>query len=253
MLPSRPMAPMAIPPRHVSLPGVALLLLLLPPLGERAWAAVGEELTLVDRVIAVVDEDPILWSDLERAIALGLAPRRPGEDEATLHRRVLDELIDQRLRQHEIDRYDFEEVPVADVERHLESVRSRFASDAEYRATLARLGLDAARLRQLVARQLLSLAYLEERLGPRVLVGIEEIQVYYEEVLLPELAARGESAPALEGVRESIRAVLRERRLNEEIESWTRDLRRSADVIDLLERSEVALPTLVVPLPRDRP
>ena len=63
-------------------------------------------------MLAVVDEDPVLASDVERAIRLGLEQPRPGETDERFRRRVLDALIDQRLQFHEIDRFNFEQVPV---------------------------------------------------------------------------------------------------------------------------------------------
>ena len=39
--------------------------------------------------------------------------------------------------------------------------------------------------------------------------------------------------------------MLREQRLNEEIERWTGELRREADVVDYLEREPRPLPPLV--------
>ena len=53
-----------------ALPTLALL-----ALSGASAAAAAEATTVVDRVVAVVDEDPILASDLERAIRLGLIER----------------------------------------------------------------------------------------------------------------------------------------------------------------------------------
>ncbi|MBZ0090505.1 MAG: hypothetical protein K8H90_09020, partial [Thermoanaerobaculia bacterium] len=75
----------------------ALLALALPAVA----AAAGGDLVRVDRVVAVVDEDPILASDLERVIRLGLVERGAEESDAALERRALDRLIEDRLRQHE--------------------------------------------------------------------------------------------------------------------------------------------------------
>jgi hypothetical protein len=52
----------------------------------------------------------------------------------------------------------------------------------------------------------------------------------------------GANLPPLDDVREQIRAVLREQRLLEEIERWTADLRRHADVIDHFEARHRELP-----------
>ncbi len=211
--------------------------------------------TLVDRVVAVVDEDPILDSDIERVVRLGLLPAVAGESVAEERRRALDLAIEQKLRLHEVDRFGFEETPLALLDRQMEEIRSRFPAEEAFRAELARLGLDETALRQLLARQLSVLAYVEERLGPRVFVSVDDIGRYYNEELLPELKKNGvgpAELPTLESVRESIRAVLRERRLNEEIDRWTADLRGKADVVDYLDREARPLPPVVEKKRRDR-
>ena len=229
---------------------LALALLAFP--AAPAAAAEGDA-RVVDRVVAVVDEDPILASDLERAIRLGLIERRTGESDAALSRRALDGLIADRLRQHEVGRFGYEEVPVEEVDAQVARLRARFAAPGGLEAELARLGLDEAALRQLLARQLAALAFIEERLGPRVFVGVDEIRRYYDERLVPELDARGETPPPLDQVRESIRAVLREQRLNQEIERWTEELRREADVVDLLDAPARSLPPVVETWPAKPP
>lgn len=229
---------------------LALALLAFP--AAPAAAAEGDA-RVVDRVVAVVDEDPILASDLERAIRLGLIERRTGESDAALSRRALDGLIADRLRQHEVGRFGYEEVPVEEVDAQVARLRARFAAPGGLEAELARLGLDEAALRQLLARQLAALAFIEERLGPRVFVGVDEIRRYYDERLVPELDARGETPPPLDQVRESIRAVLREQRLNQEIERWTEELRREADVVDLLDAPARPLPPVVETWPAKPP
>jgi hypothetical protein len=213
--------------------------------GAQSSSAPAGERTLVDRVVAVVDEDPILLSDVERAIGLGMIRAEPGESAPALRRRVLDRLIEERLRLHEILRFGLEEAPLAEVGRQVERLRARFPSEEAWQAELARLGLDEGRVRQILARQLAVLTYVEQRLGPRVFVGVEEIQRYYDETLVPRLLAEGEPAPPVEEVREAIRALLREERMNVEVERWTRQLRREADVVDLLDADDRPLPPVV--------
>jgi hypothetical protein len=214
-------------------------------LSAAAIPLVAQEARLVDRVVAVVDEDPILASDLERATRLGLVGREEGESEAAWRRRALDRLIEDRIRHHEVARFGFDTVPVAEVDRHLRSVRERFASPADYAAELARLGLDEDDLRQILARQLATLTFVEERLGPRIFVGVEEIRRYYDETLAPGVRAAGAEPPPIEDVRERVRGILAAQRLNEEIERWTAELRAEADVVDFLDPPERALPPVV--------
>jgi hypothetical protein len=203
-------------------------------------------MSLVDRVVAVVDDDPILASDVERIRRLGLAGERlAGESDEAFGRRVLDQLIDQRLRFHEVDRFGGGQVSVGEVEARAEEIRSRFATEAAFRERLAEVDLTEVGLAQIIARQLAVLQYVEERLGARVFVSLEDIRSHYDSELIPALAAEGRPAPRIEAVREDIRAVLRERRLNEEIERWTEELRREADVIDLWDREAARLPPVV--------
>lgn len=207
--------------------------------------AADAEIRRVDRVVALVDEQPILLSDLERVIGLGLVVRQADESDDSLRRRTLDRLIELTLRQNELGRFGFQQVPVEEVDLQFDAVRASFESEAAFLAELGRLGLDEQGVRQLLARQLATLAFVEERLGPRVFVGIEEIRRYYEETLVPDLAKIGQPAPPIEEVRESIRALLREKKLDEEIDRWTAELRRAADIVDLLDEPPEALPPVV--------
>jgi hypothetical protein len=233
------------------LPALLLLLASLPaPLRGAGEAPAPAP---VDQVVAVVDEDPILRSDLERAIGLGLVPQLPGESAAATERRALDALIEQRLRLHEISRFGVEDAPLDEVDRQLERLRARFPDERAWSTELARLDLDEGEVRQILARQLSMLGYVEQRLGPRVYVSVEEIRKYYDEVLVPRLRAASEPVPPVEEIRESIRAVLREERLDREIDRWTLELRRQADVIDLLDAEARPLPPVVLVLPEPKP
>jgi peptidyl-prolyl cis-trans isomerase SurA len=200
---------------------------------------------LRDRVVAVVDEDPILVSDIDRAIGLGLQQPKPGESDKAFRRRVLDELVGERLRFHEIDRFGVEQVPVEDVDKNVAEIRARFKSEDEFRRQLKAVGLDPQGLRQLVARQLMVLTYVDERLGARVFVGLDDINEYYRSTLAPEMKRRGQPVPPVEEVREQIREVLKQQKLVQEIDRWTNELRRQADIVVYFDQPEKPLPPVV--------
>lgn len=200
---------------------------------------------LKDRVMAVVDEDPILASELERVIVLGLVQPREGESNEAFRRRVLDALVEERLRFHEIDRYGFEQVPVDQVEKEMAAIRGRFPSDEAYRKALRDLGMTQQALRQLVARQLMVLTHVDEQLGPRVFVSLDDITAYYRNVLTPEMQKQGAEVPPIEDVRDQIRAVLKEQRLNQELDKWTEELRRAADIQVYFDTPADELPPVV--------
>lgn len=184
----------------------------------------------VDRIVAVVDDDPILLSDVERALAVGVVAA--GDSPAQRQRLALDRLIDVRLRYHAVARSGVIQIGRELVDRELERVRQRLGDAA---ARLAELGLDDERLRGIVRQQLELRTYVEERLGARVFVSLDQIRDHYEQTLVPSLVASGAPVPELAEVREEIRALLREQAIDRELSAWTEDLRRQADIIDLLD------------------
>lgn len=223
---------------------ITLSLVLLSTLGVPLLHS-ADELEPVDRLLAVVDDDPILESQLEQVIGIGLVEQQEGEDETRFRRRILDGLIEEKLRFHEVDRFGFAEVPVDQVEAQFEAVRGRFPDEQSFQNRLEELSLNEQGLRQLLARQVMVLIYVEERLGARVFVGLEEIQEYYDGELVPQLKANNDPVPPIREVREAIRQVLKEQLLNEEIERWTEELRRQADVVDYFDREPQELPAVV--------
>ncbi|HEY7214050.1 MAG TPA: SurA N-terminal domain-containing protein [Thermoanaerobaculia bacterium] len=231
---------------------LSVLPFLVLPLAASA-AAQAPKPVLQDKVLAVVDEDPILKSDLDRVIRLGFEQPKAGESAEAFRRRVLDGLIEERLRFHEIDRFGFQQVPVDEIEREVAKIRARFADEASFQKALKEVGLDAKKLRQIVARQLLVLTYVDERLGPRVFVSLEDINRYYRDVLTPEMQRRGQPVPPVEDVREDIREVLKQQRLTQEIATWTQELRTRADVIVYGERAGAPLPPVVKKIEKPGP
>ena len=173
---------------------------------------------------------PILQSEVDQVVGLGLVAAQETEPDEEYRRRILQQLIDQRLRFHEIDRFGFGELPIDEVERQFSEFRESLGGGDRFAGRLAELGLDETALKQLVARQIMVVTYVEERLGPRVFVGLDDITAYYDTVLTPEMAAKGQTLPPMQEVREQIREVVKQQRLNEEIDRWTEELRAKADI-----------------------
>jgi len=199
----------------------------------------------VDRILAVVDDDPILASEVDQVLFFGIIRPETEEDNRAVKRRALDFLIEERLRFHEVDRFGFAEVPVEVVDEEFDKLEQRLGGTEELAAAIEEMGLDEQGVRQVLARQVMVWVYVEERLGARIFVGLEDIRQYYDETLVPELEERGDPVPAVEEVREAIRALLREQRMNEELEHWTTELQQQADIEDYFDSNFDSLPPLV--------
>ncbi|HSF38604.1 MAG TPA: hypothetical protein VLT87_02355 [Thermoanaerobaculia bacterium] len=230
------------------------LALALPAAAQPAQPTAPSKNVLKDRVLAVVDEDPVLASDVDRVVKLGLMKPNEGEPEPAFRRRVVNSLIEERLRFHEIDRYGFEQVPVEEIEENVAKIRAQFPDEAAFKKALQDVGLDSKALRQLVARQLLVLAYVDERLGARVFVGLDDISKYYRTVLTPEMQKRGQPVPPLDDVREDIREVLKQQRMNQELAKWTDELRAAADIVTYPDQAgDKPLPPVVRKIEAKKP
>ena len=205
----------------------------------------------LDRVVARVGDDPIFASDIERIQALRLAVRRDGEDLPSFERRILNDLVDQRLRLQAVERYDLPPPPASLLDTQVEALADQFGGAEALGRQLAVLGLDTESLRRLLARQARVLTYIDQRLAPRIFVELDAVRAYYDEVLVPALARDGVDAPPLDTVEAEIRGVLRELRLDEEIDRWTAELRLQSEIVDLYDRPVRPLPPLVLRLDGD--
>jgi peptidyl-prolyl cis-trans isomerase SurA len=101
----------------------------------------------VDRIVAVVGDQPILWSDVLTAVnqrrANGLVVPTDSAGQLAVARTVLNDLVDEELLVQKAKALKLEasEVDIASsADRQLKSVREQFKSDEEYRAELLRAG-----------------------------------------------------------------------------------------------------------------
>ena len=198
-----------------------------------------------DRILAVVDDDPILASEVNQVLSFGIVEQGAEEDDREAQRRALDFLIEERLRFHEVDRFGFAEVPIEDVDNEFNGLQKRFGGAEKFDQKLQALGLDEQGARQVLARQVMVWVYVEERLGARIFVGLDDIREYYDNILTPQLIERGDSVPPVKEVREAIRTLLREQRMNEELERWTTELLQQADIEDNFDSNYESLPPLL--------
>ena len=185
----------------------ALLATLVPGLALAQEAPLPARVEIVERVVAVVDERPLLESDVRALqVVRGLAEETAREA-----------AIDERLMHVEAAR-----LPQADVSPEEESRALELL--VEKRPAL-RGQVPEPDLRRLLRRQMAILKYVEFRFRPQVRVSDAEVRKAWED----EQAGRP-AGPAFEDEQDELRARLERRALDERIEAWVRELRQRADV-----------------------
>lgn len=177
------------------------------------------QVTVVEEVLAVVGNTPILYSDVTLAAIVRLVERTP-ETEKDLRSILLDARI--RL---EVEYRDLEESGLLfRLELEPQTARNtliaRGGGTERLERELLANGLSWPDLEELALRLAAVDAYVEQRLRPRVSVSMEEIDAAYQELLVAEIATTDEPPPPLTVVQDQLRALLVERKLNEEIERW---------------------------------
>ena len=166
---------------------------------------------LVDRIVALVDDRPLMLSEARALQVLR------GLDEA----RAVEALVDEHLMEREAQRLPRTTPTAEEEERARASLEARLAASSAHGGPAP--GEDT--LRQVARRQLTILKYVEYRFRPQVRVGDEALRQAYAERWdgVPD-------PPTFESVAGELRERLERDDLDRRLEAWVVELRRGARV-----------------------
>ena len=176
---------------------------------------------VIDRIVARIDNDVILLSDVR---ALGRYQQFL-DGKAESDAQILDRLIDQWIVRTEADASHFPHPSEADLDRALARVRNTFASEQEYEARRKQAGLTEQDVRAMVSSQLYLSNYLDSRFRSAVQVDPQEVEDFYQTVVVPRARARGQEPPALDAARDSIQEALIQNGINQQADQWLKESR----------------------------
>ena len=191
-----------------------------------------------DRVVAVVNNQAILASDVDDEVRLAVLD--PGGAGLVLTpKRALEQLISRALIQQQIRQEDAQaaEPTQAEVDARLTEIRREVpaclhfncASEQGWTAFLAAHGLTPQRVESYLRYRVQILRFIELRFRQGIRITPEEIETYYRETLLPQYEP-GEEIPPLAKVAPRIQEILLERQVNVLFDDWLMNLRRQGDV-----------------------
>jgi hypothetical protein len=196
----------------------------------------------VERVLALVNGVPVLASDVDLAEAGSLIPRNQGEAEDAYRRAVVEALVDLELRWQDLEAAAIAPRISVDLDAAWRKTVQRAGGEEELRRRLERIGLSEGALRELVRRAAVVEGYVASRFGPFVRPTSQEVERAWEGEFVPKLKAAGQPVPELSQVHAEVESVLRERKLAAEVERWTSDLAKRAEIIRYLSASGGAVP-----------
>ncbi len=192
----------------------ALLIVLAP-----ATFAKGQE--VVDRIVARVENDIILQSDVQELKEYQELVEGKSESDSA----ILDRLIDQWIVRSEAELSRFPEPKAEEIDRGVARVVKSFGSPEEYERRKKQSGLNDAEVRQIVASQLYLANYLDSRFRPSAQIDEKAIEDFYQNAVVPRAKAHGQEPPTLDASRDVIQDALVQSDINEQADRWLKESR----------------------------
>jgi peptidyl-prolyl cis-trans isomerase SurA len=198
----------------------------------------------LDRIVAIVDNQPILQSEWDDAVAFEamLSTRPLSAVTEELRRKTLNQMVDQQLLLDQMQT----EVAASDDEaqRTLADLRGslKLQSDKDWQRYLAGYGLTEADCMHQLTLHLALLRFADFRLRANVKVDRSEIETYYREHLVPEVEKRGATPDPLETLAPKIERLLTEQKISDMLSTWLHNLRDQGTVRFLIDDPQPPTP-----------
>lgn len=186
---------------------------------------------VVDRIVARVENDIILLSDVQELQRY----QQLVQDKSESENAILDRLIDQWIVRSEAELSQFPQPSESEIDRGVLRVEKSFASPEEYEARKKQSGLNDAEIRKMVASQLYLSNYLDSRFRPSAQIDEKAIEDFYQNKVVPTAKERGQTPPTLEAARDIIQEALVQGSINEQADRWLKESRERLHVQKFLE------------------
>lgn len=205
--------------RLISVARVALFVVLVAIFATAGSVARAQQ--VVDRIIARIQDDVLLQSDLRE---LGEFQQLQGTKVEPEGAR-LDELIDQWVIEHEGQAAQFSQPSDADVNASLEQLKKNLGGEDAFQKRLKESGLSAASARRILARILFYSRYLDYKFRTAAQIDSAAEEKYYNTEFADQLKARGEKLPPLDSVRAEIHELLAQQDISKRAAEWLTESR----------------------------
>ena len=204
--------------------------------GNANAASAGQRVTL-DRVVAVVNGDLILESDLdEEARMVAFQPIRV--QEAATREQLIERLIDRDLILQQIRLLPQVAIEDAQVDSELRVLRKNIPACAEYGCEtdagwerfVAAQGFTVAELRERWRQRMEVLRFVEARFRMGIRISQAEMDAYYTGTLVPAYEKEKVSAPAEATIADQIQEILLQQQVDKLLDDWLTSLRAEGSV-----------------------
>jgi len=150
--------------------------------------AKAESAEVVDRIVAIVNDDIITLLELNRSFkpysekirALGYSTDKERKMLFKVREDILNQLIDQKIKDQEIKRFNIK-ISEKDIDQTIERIKeANFYTDEDLRAALAKDGLSLEEYRERIKEQILRTRLVNIKVKSKIVITKEDIKSYYE-------------------------------------------------------------------------
>ncbi len=210
---------------------------------QLATAPAGVEL---DRVVAVVNGDLILESDVDEERRLERFQPFRAATESTRDK-LIERLVDRTLILQQARMQPEPAITDEALDKQLATLRKQIPACREYHCDtdegwqkfVADQGFTQDELHRLWRQRMEVLRFIEERFRTGVRIQDDDVKAYYEKTLLPEYSRQHATAPPLEAIAPRIQEILLQQQVTGLLLDWLKSLRAQGSV-RMLQPGEVA-------------
>jgi hypothetical protein len=209
---------------------LALFLLLAAMLLE---AGVGRAQEVIDRIVARVENEVILLSDIRQLAEYQVFVDGKAESDE----QILEHLVDQWIVRTEAAAARFPQPSDQDVQRSLARLQRSFSTSESFEERKKQSGLTEEEILRQLKSQLYLSNYLDSRFRASIQIDDNAIADFYKNRVVPRAESRGQTPPTLEAAHDFIQEALVQRAINEQADKWLKESRSRVRVENLLNEN----------------
>lgn len=185
---------------------------------------------VVDRIVARIENDIILLSDVRELGRYQAFVDGKSEKDTD----ILNRLIDQWIVRSEAKAALFPQPSDDDVNRSLQRLKRSFSTPEEFEERKKQNGLTDEDVLRMLKSQLYLSNYLDTRFRPSIQIDDQAIEDFYKSRVVPRAESRGQTPPTLEAAHDFIQEALVQRAINVQADKWLKESRTRVRVDSLL-------------------
>ena len=204
--------------------------------GNASTTGAGERVAL-DRVVAVVNDDLILESDLDEETRMAAFQPIGGQTTAT-REELIERLIDRALILQQIELQPEASITDAQVDAELRVLRTNIpecvqydcVTDTGWEKFVAAQGFTVEELRERWRQRMEVLRFVEARFRMGIRISQAETDAYYTTTLVPAYEKEKVTAPTEATIADQIQEILLQQQVDKLLDDWLTSLRAEGSV-----------------------